>query len=162
MKLVCYYLQNFKFRVPAPDSESVGGHPAVVDGGKEMFVNVVFRMDQIQRIFEPINLRTFLPPGRLYSVILMFVIVSAFIVCSHQQISSLAEPFRRTIGIVVQGPPVKGIFRDAECLVWALNSDSPRPLSTFIPKVTIFYTLNYALLDQVMFKCTDETHCNTS
>ncbi len=56
---------------------------------------------------------------------------------------------RTAVGIIVQGPPVKGIFRDAECLVWALTADSPRANSKTHARISIFYTYNYALLDQV-------------
>ncbi len=55
----------------------------------------------------------------------------------------------KTVGIIVQGPPVKGIFRDAECLIWALTADSPRANSEARARISIFYTYNYALLDQV-------------
>ena len=55
----------------------------------------------------------------------------------------------KTVGIIVQGPPVKGIFRDAECLVWALTAESPRANSKPDARISIFYTYNYALLDQV-------------
>ena len=58
----------------------------------------------------------------------------------------------RKVGIVVQGPPVKGIFRDAECIVWALTADLSRPTHVQ-PSITIFYTYNYALLDQVFPSC---------
>jgi hypothetical protein len=55
----------------------------------------------------------------------------------------------RRIGIIVQGPPVKGIFRDAECLVWALTTQLSR--STRVQaSISIFYTYNYVLLDQVI------------
>ncbi len=55
----------------------------------------------------------------------------------------------RKVGIIVQGPPVKGIFRDAECLVWALTAESSRPNTHTHANISIFYTDNYALLDQV-------------
>ena len=55
----------------------------------------------------------------------------------------------KKVGIVVQGPPVKGIFRDAESLVWALTSTSRRTISHTTLTLSVFYTHNYALLDQV-------------
>jgi hypothetical protein len=54
------------------------------------------------------------------------------------------------VGVLVQGPAVKGLFRDAECLVWALARDPVRLNGRAPSALSVFYTSNYAILDSVV------------
>lgn len=54
------------------------------------------------------------------------------------------------IGVLVQGPSVKGLFRDAECLVWALARDPVRLNGRRPDALSVFYTSNYAMLDMAV------------
>jgi hypothetical protein len=54
------------------------------------------------------------------------------------------------VGVLVQGPAVKGLFRDAECLVWALARDPVRLNGRAPAALSVFYTSNYAILDSVV------------
>jgi len=54
------------------------------------------------------------------------------------------------IGVLVQGPAVKGLFRDAECLVWALARDPVRLNGRVPAALSVFFTSNYALLDMAV------------
>jgi hypothetical protein len=54
------------------------------------------------------------------------------------------------VGVLVQGPAVKGLFRDAECLVWALARDPVRLNGRAPAALSVFYTANYAMLDSVV------------
>lgn len=54
------------------------------------------------------------------------------------------------IGVLVQGPPVKGLFRDAECLVWALARDPVRLNGRRPGALSVFYTSHYAMLDMAV------------
>ena len=54
------------------------------------------------------------------------------------------------IGVLVQGPSVKGLFRDAECLVWALARDPVRLNGRRPAALSVFYTSHYAMLDMAV------------
>lgn len=61
------------------------------------------------------------------------------------------------VGLLVQGPPIKGIFRDAETLAWALDNGPLRVHGASSATVSVFYTPNYAMLDAVSIATTSIT-----
>jgi len=54
------------------------------------------------------------------------------------------------VGVLVQGPSVKGLFRDAECLVWALARDPVRLSGRRPASLSVFYTSHYGMLDMAV------------
>ena len=54
------------------------------------------------------------------------------------------------VGVLVQGPAVKGLFRDAECMVWALAREPVRLNGRAPAALSVFFTANYALLDDLV------------
>ena len=49
-----------------------------------------------------------------------------------------------------KGPSVKGLFRDAECLVWALARDPVRLSGRRPAALSVFYTSHYGMLDMAV------------
>jgi hypothetical protein len=68
-----------------------------------------------------------------------------------EDVSSAAAASPR-IGVLVQQPAFKGLFRDAECLIWALARDPVRLKGRVPGALSVFYTANYALLDMAVGK----------
>ena len=54
------------------------------------------------------------------------------------------------IGILVQGPLDKGLFRDAECLAWALQRPPVRRAGKVPGALSVFFVRSYAMLDAAL------------
>ena len=79
---------------------------------------------------------------------------------AHEPNTALLQEKTPRVGVLVQGPAVKGLFRDAECLVWALARDPVRLNGRTPAELSVFYTANYAMLDMAIgqgLRCMEDT-----
>ena len=66
-----------------------------------------------------------------------------------EDVSSVV-PASPHIGVLVQQPAFKGLFR--ECLIWALARDPVRLKGRVPDTLSVFYTSNYSFLDMTVGK----------